>query len=128
VKVFKQRNKDVKINISSNEARMSIDLAVPCGLIINELVSNSLKYAFPENRSGLIEIDVYNSIDDRYVISVKDNGVGFPKGVNFKDTATLGLQLVNTLIGQIDGTIDMENGVGTKFTLKFSNRKAKPKH
>lgn len=123
--VFRQKNKDIKINISSNDAKMSIDHAIPCGLIINELISNSLKYAFPDNRSGLIDIDVYGSVDDRFVITVKDNGVGFPKGIDFKGTSTLGLQLVNTLVGQIDGTIDMENGIGTKFTLRFANRRNK---
>jgi PAS domain S-box-containing protein len=120
--VFKQKSSDVKINVISSNASLGIDLAIPCGLIINELVSNSLKYAFPGNSSGVINIEINNPEDEEICeIVVSDNGIGFPKGINFRETLTLGLQLVNTLVGQIDGEIEMENKNGTAFRIKFKN-------
>jgi PAS domain S-box-containing protein len=119
--VFKRKSNDVQITVTSNNANLSIDLAIPCGLIINELVSNSLKYAFPDNYSGIINIEINNTENDTCELIVKDNGIGFPEGINFKNTSTLGLQLVNTLVGQIDGTIEMESNNGTAFKIKFNN-------
>lgn len=120
--VFKQKSNSIIIDVTSNDARLSIDLAIPCGLIVNELVSNSLKYAFPDNKNGRINIAVNKTNNGRYEIIVKDNGIGFPGGINFKDTSTLGLQLVNTLVGQIDGEIEMDSSQGTTFRVSFVNR------
>lgn len=119
--VFKAKSGDIEVAVKSVNVNLGIDLAVPCGLILNELISNSLKYAFPGGKKGKISID-FTQVDSGYEISISDNGVGFPKEVNYKETKSLGLQLVNTLVGQIDGTIAMENTAGTTFTIRFGKR------
>jgi PAS domain S-box-containing protein len=119
--VFKAKSGDIDVVVNSADVNLGIDLAIPCGLILNELISNSLKYAFPGGRKGEISID-FKLIDTGYEISISDNGVGFPKEINYKETKSLGLQLVNTLVGQIDGTIVMENISGTTFRIRFGKR------
>src|SRR4030095_205779 len=117
--VFKPKMHDVEISVSSGSVNLSIDLAIPCGLIINELVSNSLKYAFTEGKPGKINIELVQQGDNTFSLTVCDNGKGLPEGLNFRNTSSLGLQLVNTLVGQIDGKIEMENHQGACFKIKF---------
>ncbi|MBZ0203113.1 MAG: PAS domain S-box protein [Ignavibacteria bacterium] len=119
---FRTTSNSVELNVSSDNVFLSIDLAIPCGLIINELISNSLKYAFPVERKGIINVGVNSFNNNEYHITVQDNGIGFPKDINYRDTKSLGLQLVNTLVGQIDGTISMDNHVGTSFKIGFSSK------
>lgn len=120
--VFKQKSSNVIITVTSDNALMSIDLAIPCGLIINELVSNSLKYAFNDKNDAAIDINIgYGEEQGLFTLSIRDNGKGFPAEIDFRNTATLGLQLVNTLVGQIDGNIEMEQDNGTIFRISFTN-------
>jgi PAS domain S-box-containing protein len=123
--VFKDHSNNVELEINSKCFNLSIDLAIPCGLIINELISNSLKYAFLETRGGKITVDLNCDGENKYSIIVSDNGIGFPECINYKDTKSLGLQLVNTLVGQLDGTITMENHIGTTFRILFAARSPK---
>jgi two-component sensor histidine kinase/HAMP domain-containing protein len=104
---------------SVNGMLLGIHTAIPCGLIINELVSNSLKHAFPGNRHGEIRLDLHQN-DDRFELVVSDDGIGFPKDVDFRNTESLGLQLVNSLTNQLDGTIEMEDGDGASFRIVFA--------
>ncbi len=108
---------------------LGMDTAVPCGLIINELVSNSLKHAFSADRSGKVRI-VMNPADPPdgmkggpaekwFRLTVSDDGKGFPPGLNFRDTESLGLKLVCTLTEQLKGRIELESGRGTRFTILF---------
>lgn len=98
-----------------------IDTAILCGLIINELVSNSLKHAFPENRKGEIYIELnQNSGNNKYTLIIKDNGIGFPSNVDFRKTESLGLQLVTTLSEQLGGTIELNKNGFTEFKIEFS--------
>lgn len=113
----------VEIDISAEKLELGIDHAVPCGLIVNELISNSLKYAFPDGKKGLIKIELKKKEEGTIVLTISDDGVGFPEGVDYRETQSLGLQLVNTLVGQIDGTISMENHVGTTFRITFSGER-----
>lgn len=120
-KVFKQAD-EASLTVTSDNAVMSIDIAIPCGLIVNELVSNSLKYAFSGNSKSAVSIDIsYNEENNLFTLSVKDNGKGFPADIDFRNTSTLGLQLVNTLVGQIDGQIEMEGTKGTLFSITFKD-------
>ncbi len=97
-----------------------IDTAILCGLIINELVSNSLKHAFPGNRKGEIYIGLNKDNEHNYTLILKDNGIGFPPDINFRKTDSLGLQLVTTLTEQLGGKINLNiNGV-TEFKIEFS--------
>jgi two-component sensor histidine kinase len=102
---------------------LNIDTAIPCGLIINELVSNALKHAFPNpNPTDEINIEVFPTSDSRFTLIVRDNGVGFPSELDFRNTESLGLELVCIFTEQLEGTIDCQqtNGVGTTFIITFS--------
>ena len=108
----------IKINVEIEEIFLDINRAIPCGLIINELVSNSLKYAFPESMSGTITISI--EIDEsEYILIISDDGIGFPDNIKFNDTETLGMQLVVTLVEQIKGKIELDNSNGTFFRINF---------
>lgn len=96
---------------------------MPLGLILNELITNSIKYAFPNNLDGNIGIGLHLKRDDEYMLKVGDNGVGFPKNLDFRNTESLGLQLVNSLINQLNGTIELDRRRGTTFTIKFREQK-----
>jgi two-component sensor histidine kinase len=89
-------------------------------LIINELVSNCLKHAFPEGRVGEINIDLQRDDDNKFALTVEDNGIGMPRDLDFRDTKTLGLQVVNTLAVQLDGSIELDRSGGTCFRFSFS--------
>ena len=105
---------------------MPLDLAVPCGMIINELIINALKYAFPKERSGLVCDDrIHVSLrhdHDIFSLSVADNGVGLPPGFDLNTTTSLGLSLVQMLgQHQLGGRYIVDQiGGGTRFTLTFS--------
>jgi len=114
------------LNIETDEIWMGIDTAIPCGLIINELLSNSLKYAFPENRQGEINIRLRKSGESSYSLTISDNGVGIPDDIDFRNTKTLGLQLVTTLAeDQLQGTLELDRSSGTEFRINFSEVKYK---
>jgi signal transduction histidine kinase len=87
-------------------------------LIVNELITNSIKHGFPNWRKGKINIDFYLK-NDHYEFAVKDNGIGFPEDINFQNTNSLGLQIVNSLTEQIDGEIELNKGNGTEFKITF---------
>lgn len=98
---------------------LDISTAIPCGLIIHELVSNSLKYGFSEGEKGEITID-FTAQDDEYKLQVGDNGKGFPKYLDFRKAESLGLQLVRLLIKKLKGTIELDRSSGgTLFKILF---------
>ena len=99
---------------------VNIDIAIPCGLIINELVSNSLKYAFPNGHAGEISIKFAQLADQTLQLAVRDNGVGFPKGLDCMNTETLGLQLVRSLTDQLGGNLAYQNDKGIGFEIGFA--------
>ncbi len=105
---------------------LDINNAIPCGLILNELLSNALKYAFPAGREGLITVGFRRRPDAFLEISVQDNGVGFPADLDFRRTSSLGLQLVNLLAGQLEGTLEMSREGGTEFRVVFPELKPNP--
>jgi len=116
------------LDISIDDIFLGIDVAIPCGLIINELVSNSLKHAFPEGIKGKIRIELHMAKDlpvqnerssNMLTLIVRDNGAGFPKNADFRSTETLGLELVNTLVKQLNGTIEFNKSAGTEFKITF---------
>jgi PAS domain S-box-containing protein len=109
----------ITLTVEADEVVLGIDDAMPCGLIVNELVSNSMKYAFPEGRTGNLTIRLHVGDDDRIILTIEDNGVGFPSYLDFRDTETLGLQLVNLLVNQLHGEIELEKGPGTIFRISF---------
>lgn len=111
----------VTLHLDVDPINLDIDRAMPCGLIINELVANSLTYAFPNGATGEIRIDFHENAHKQIALTVGDNGIGLPTDLDFRDTESLGFQLVNTLADQIQGTITLERNGGTKFTLAFQH-------
>jgi two-component sensor histidine kinase/HAMP domain-containing protein len=116
------RARGTTLSIEADDLLLGIDKAVPCGLILNELVSNALKHAFPNGQAGEIWIELMTEDCRQVTLLVRDNGVGFPEGLDFRHTTSLGLQLVDTLVNQLDGTIDLDNSHGTEFEITFSGR------
>ena len=100
---------------------LAIDTAIPCGLIISELVTNTLKYAFPEGRRGELYLGLGAVDDGNLRLQVKDNGVGFREGFDWRESDSLGLQLVSTLTSQLHGTIEVDGQGGTSFVITFPN-------
>jgi len=98
---------------------MGLETAIPCGLIISELVTNTLKYAFPHNKEGEFRIELHAYEDGFYELIITDNGVGIPENLDLDETETLGLQLVKNLINQLEGTVELSWKDGAMFMVKF---------
>lgn len=135
----------IKVNLNVGKVCINVDTAVSLGIIINELFTNAIKYAFPQGKGGEINVELFGEgtgetvkekeipgkppiskipdkgkdMHEQFTLIFADNGKGFPDDVDFRNTETLGLQLVNALVNQIEGSIGLERGNGTKFTLKF---------
>jgi len=108
----------VRLNLDVDDVSLNIDRAIPCGLIVNELISNCLKHAFPNGRSGDIYLSLH-SIDGIIDLVVKDNGAGLPKDLDIRKTKSLGITLVSTLVKQLKGTLEMRSEPGTEFKIRF---------
>lgn len=139
------KSSDVRVNLNVEKIFLKVDTAVSLGIIINELFTNSVKYAFPRGRGGKINIEllregagelvakednsdkasIQKSSDegrDRYeqfILLFADNGRGIPEELDIKNPESLGLQLVNALVSQIEGSLELEREKGTKFKIKF---------
>ncbi len=109
----------VRLVTEGSAKSVNITTAIPCGLIVNELVTNALRHAFPDGREGTITVSL--SMDDAgvHVLSVSDDGIGFPEDIDFRNTNSLGLELVTALVNQLDGTITLDRTKGTTFTITF---------
>lgn len=119
-RTYVTNQKLVHLEMDVERVNMSINTAIPLGLIINELITNSLKYAFPEGKKGDILLGLYSE-NDGYALYIVDNGIGFPEEIDFRNTESLGMQLVNTLVEQINGTIELNRNKGTGFIIKFQD-------
>ena len=108
----------VEIRVDAGEISLGIDNSIPCGLILNELVANAMKHAFPEGKEGKINITM-RSEDNRAVLMVCDNGIGFPESIDSTKVKSLGLDLVNLLVAQMKGEIEMRVEGGTTWTITF---------
>ncbi|MDW7732433.1 MAG: PAS domain S-box protein [Methanolobus sp.] len=115
-------SKNITLDSNIDDVHLGVDTAVPLGMIINELVSNSLKHAFHNGKHGIISVDL-NIRNNSFILKVKDNGIGLPSEIDFRNTESLGLQLVTTLVDQIDGTIELDTSEGTEFIIGFKEVK-----
>lgn len=114
----------IALTIDVKDVLLGVDAAIPCGLIINELVSNSLKYAFPEGKEGEIKLSFHPTDENEIELVFSDNGVGMPEDLDFRNTESLGLHLVTILAeDQLQGKIELNRTEGTKFQIKFREEK-----
>lgn len=140
---YKIKNNNISLKLNLEQVSLNMDTAIPLGNIVTELISNALKYAFPDESKGEISIilcknenykqyleksrdfrtdfECQNIEDLPFILIIKDNGKGFPKEIDFKNTDSLGLQLVNILVEQIDGYIELKRNNGTEFTIWFKD-------
>lgn len=111
----------ISLKIHVEDVFLDVNTAIPCGLIINELVSNCIKHAFPAGTSGEIWILLLRvpNHNNKLILSVRDNGVGFPKHIDFRLSESLGLQLVNTLVAQLKGNVEFNCNGTTEFKINF---------
>jgi two-component sensor histidine kinase len=113
---YDARSRGIQFILDIRDINVDIDAAIPLGLIMNELISNSLKHAFPEGRKGEITILVKREGHTLTVV-YRDSGIGIPADLDWRDTQSLGLRLVNTLVDQLNGTVELDRSAGTEFTM-----------
>lgn len=113
---------DVTCAIAADDIWMDIDRAIPCGLIVNELVTNALKHAFTDHQPGRVDLRIRKEGTD-IVMVVEDNGSGMRPGVDFPSAKSMGATIVHTLVEQLEGTITVEQGAGTRFVVRFPQTK-----
>ncbi len=108
----------ITLHIDVDSVPLDIDTAVPCGLIINEIMTNALKYAFPNSHRGDIHIQVQRE-GQRVNLEISDNGVGLPPDLDIERVDSMGMQLISTLTAQLQGTLDVDRTNGTAYTIRF---------
>jgi two-component sensor histidine kinase len=118
----------IRFKIDIKDISFDLENAIPCGLIINELVSNSLKYAFPKGKEGQISVNLRPVSENEFELMVSDDGIGTPKELDIRNVDTMGLSLVRTISEhQLDGKIDLDRTGGTQFNIKFKRAAYKPR-
>ena len=117
--LYGARTAPINYKVEVKDVFLDINTAIPCGLIINELVTNSLKHAFPDDRRGEMLVKMRVDKRGKHTLIVKDTGIGFPERLGFRETETLGMQLVTDLVIQIEGSIKLNREGGTTFTIVF---------
>ncbi len=111
----------IHLELNIEEIFLNIETATPCGLIVNELVSNTMKHAFPDDKEGIVSVECYQEKNNELIhLIIRDNGIGFPDNLDFRKTDSMGFQVVCTLIEQLEGSIELERSHGTNFHVKFS--------
>ncbi|MCP1662181.1 MULTISPECIES: sensor histidine kinase [Methanocalculus] len=116
---YSETAKNVSVEYDVQNAKLNPDTSVPLGLLLNELVSNALRHAFPDEREGTIKISMHPDGKGRFILVVADDGVGIPSSVDIGKTRSLGLLLVSSLVSQLDGAVDLKRTNGTTFTILF---------
>ena len=109
----------IRLETDLEQVHLDINSAIPCGLLVTELMTNALTHAFPGKRNGVIGIRLLQGEGGIVELRVTDDGVGFPEAVDFRHTESLGLQIVSLLVGQLEGTIELDRKGGTAFTIAF---------
>jgi len=118
--IFMLEPSRILVEMKVDSVELPVEQAVPCGLILNELLSNALKYAFPDGRNGKIAVLFHESSQGSLELVIEDDGIGLPADVVFKgSTGSLGLQIVEVLVKQLDGTFERQSSNGTRMTVRF---------
>jgi two-component sensor histidine kinase len=116
---YRTEESSVRLTVKIDDIHLGITEAIPCGLIINELVSNALKHAFPNRGEGEITIQLQKRDTNRTMLTVSDSGTGFPEDLDPRNSPSLGLTIVNSLVQQLNGAIELDRRGGTTFTITF---------
>jgi two-component sensor histidine kinase len=124
--IYVKNPKQVSLSVETSAVVLGMDEAIPCGLIINELVSNALKHAFPSGRKGRIDIHATSNEHGWVSFTVADDGIGLPGDIDILNTGSLGLQLVAMLTRQLLGKLEVRNEHGASFTVSFQGKQGKP--
>lgn len=124
--IYQNADKPVSLNMKVKNITMNIETAIPCGMIINEIATNSFKYAFENIEFPEISILLEND-GVEYILTVHDNGSGLPETVSLQDRSGLGLQLVYMLSKQLNGTVQINRESGTEYIIKFSKEEKEEK-
>jgi two-component sensor histidine kinase len=112
----------VDVSVDVDNVNITLDMAIPCGLIINELVTNSLKYAFSGRSKGKLTLTMHHQETHTFSLVVQDDGIGLPPDFEVRKTASLGMQLVGVLVHQLGGEMKTESDHGTRFTIEFPEK------
>ncbi len=110
----------IRVVIDAQPVKLNISQAVPCGLIVSELLTNAVKHAFPDDRRGVVKVRLHP--DGECVLVVSDDGVGLPENLDPKRSGSMGLQLVHLLTEQLPGTVEIDGSNGTRVTIRFPTR------
>ena len=125
-KVYASVDGRISIILDLVEIPLNIDSAVPCGLVINELMTNAFKHAFPEGRSGSVSIEISKDKDETVKIRVSDNGIGMPEGFDLKKVNSYGLQIASSIVEkQLHGNIEIVGSTGTVYEITFKEKEYK---
>lgn len=116
---YRTDRNSVNLKIDLENIYLPLETAIPCGLIVNELTTNTLKYAFPDDRKGTLWIETRQTPDDGFVMCIRDDGVGLPPNLDIDTAPTLGLQLVHGLVSQLNGTLEIERRGGVSYRISF---------
>lgn len=118
-RLYRHNAMGIQLDVQADNVDLDLDHAISCGLILNELMTNALKYAFPEDRNGTILVELRASPGHILSLRVADDGVGIPANSDIRNAKSLGLQLVNGLVEQLDGKMELEHTQGTEFRVSF---------
>ena len=116
---LRDMGKQIDLIVNIPDISVGIDTAIPLGLIVNEIVSNSLKHAFPSDMNGEIAINLH-AVNEGFELSIRDTGIGFPDAFNMEKTDSLGMFLIYTLVEQLGGNIKIVSDNGTTITINFN--------
>ena len=118
-KAYKTDETRIALKLDLDKVFLDINAAVPCGLILNELVLNALKHAFPDERKGKVTVELRGSEAGTVRLTVRDDGIGFPEGIEIAQADTMGLQIISLLTEQLDGRVEVKRDSGTAFSVSF---------
>ena len=119
ISLYMSEKRKISIKTDIKDVHLDLDNAILCGLIINELLSNSYKHAFPDKTESEITVSMREQDDKTIELMVSDNGIGIPEELDWKSTESFGLRIVNLLVRQLEGEISLKQAEGTQFRITF---------